>query len=125
MEIKLNPISIVKNSRTTPTDDYWEEVISEIELADHIPAEAFERISDFSHLEIIYFFNKADNKEIVYPGRPFYINKPATVMHYANSIAAITVSFIVIVSLIMHVIINNDFTYKTILIWVITGYEHY
>jgi tRNA (Thr-GGU) A37 N-methylase len=66
MEIKLIPIAVVKNSRTIPTDDYWEEVISEIELVDHIPTVAFERISDFSHLEIIYFFNKADNKEIVY-----------------------------------------------------------
>ena len=55
----------------------------------------------------------------------FYINKPANVMHYTNSIAAITISFIVVVSLIMHVVINNDFTYKIILIWVITGVSPY
>jgi tRNA (adenine37-N6)-methyltransferase len=70
MEIKLIPIAVVKNSRTIPTDDYWEEVISEIELAEHIPTEAFESISDFSHLEIIYFFNKVDDKEVVFSGRP-------------------------------------------------------
>jgi tRNA-Thr(GGU) m(6)t(6)A37 methyltransferase TsaA len=70
MEIKLTPIATVKNSRTTPTDDFWEEVISEIELADNIPSEAFKNISDFSHLEIIYCFNKVDNKEIVFSGRP-------------------------------------------------------
>lgn len=51
----------------------------------------------------------------------FAINKPINVMNYANSIALITVSFIVIVSFIMHVIIKNDFTYKSILIWVIAG----
>jgi hypothetical protein len=51
----------------------------------------------------------------------FAINKPVNVISYANSIALITVSFIVIVSFIMHVIINNDFTYKSILIWVISG----
>ena len=51
----------------------------------------------------------------------FSINKPINVMNYANSIALITVSFIVIVSLIMHVIINNDFTYKSVLIWIISG----
>jgi hypothetical protein len=51
----------------------------------------------------------------------FAINKPTIEMHYANSIAAITVSFIVIVSLIMHMFINNDFTYKTFLIWIISG----
>jgi hypothetical protein len=51
----------------------------------------------------------------------FAINKPVNVINYANSIALITVSFIVIISFIMHVIINNDFTYKSILIWVISG----
>ena len=70
MEIKLKPIATVKNSLTTPTDDYWEEVISEIELADHIPTEAFEGLSEFSHLEIIYFFDKVNNKEIVFSGHP-------------------------------------------------------
>ena len=43
MEIKLTPIAIVKNSRTTPIDDNWEEVIAEIELAESIPTEAFEK----------------------------------------------------------------------------------
>ena len=51
----------------------------------------------------------------------FALNKPNHSIHYANSIAIITVSFIVIVSIIMHVIINNDFTYKSILIWIISG----
>jgi hypothetical protein len=51
----------------------------------------------------------------------FAINKPINGMRYANSIAIITVSFIVIVSVVMHVIIKNDFTYKSILIWIISG----
>ena len=51
----------------------------------------------------------------------FAFNKPNHSIHYANSIAIITVSFIVIVSIIMHVIINNNFTYKSILIWIISG----
>lgn len=70
MEINLKPIAFVRNSRTTPTDDFWETIISEIELAQDIPTEAFDNISDFSHLEIIYFFDKVENKEIVYKGRP-------------------------------------------------------
>ena len=44
----------------------------------------------------------------------FAINKPTNVMHYANFIATFTVSFIITVSLIMHLIIKNDFTYKSI-----------
>src|SRR6185295_5962289 len=70
MEIKLQSIAIVKNTRMTPTDDFWEEVIADIELEDHIPTESFENISDFSHLEIIYFFDKVDSKDIVFSGRP-------------------------------------------------------
>jgi len=51
----------------------------------------------------------------------FFINKPVHIMHYANTIGLITISFIVIVSLLMHVVVNNDFTYKSILIWIISG----
>lgn len=70
MKIELQSIARVKNSRTIPIDDFWESVISEIELEDHIPTEAFENISDFSHLEIIYYFDKVDNNDIVFSGRP-------------------------------------------------------
>jgi tRNA-Thr(GGU) m(6)t(6)A37 methyltransferase TsaA len=70
MEIKLTPIAIVKNSRTEPIDDHWETIIAEIDLADHIPTEALENISDFSHLEIIYYFDKVKNENIVFSGRP-------------------------------------------------------
>ena len=70
MEIKLTPIATVKNCRTKPTDDFWEAIISEIELAEDIPAEAFDSISDFSHLEIIYFFDKVESKDIVFSGHP-------------------------------------------------------
>ena len=70
MEIKLRPVAIVKNSRTAPADDFWGDIISEIELCDHIPTEVFEGISAFSHLEIIYFFDKVIDTEIVFSGRP-------------------------------------------------------
>lgn len=70
MEIALKPIATVKNSRTEPIDDNWETIIADIELADHIPTAAFDSISDFSHLEIIYYFDKVENDDIVYSGRP-------------------------------------------------------
>jgi tRNA-Thr(GGU) m(6)t(6)A37 methyltransferase TsaA len=70
MEILIKPVATVINSRETPTDDFWGEIISEIELCDHIPDEAFEGISAFSHLEIIYFFDKVKKSEIVFSGRP-------------------------------------------------------
>jgi len=70
VEIKLTPIATVKNLRKEPIDDNWQSIIAEIELADHIPTEAFDTISDFSHLEIIYYFDKVESKEIVFSGRP-------------------------------------------------------
>ncbi len=70
MEIKLRSVATVKNSRTTATDDLWETVIADIELADHIPTEAFENISYFSHLEIIYYFHKVKHHDIVFSGKP-------------------------------------------------------
>jgi tRNA (adenine37-N6)-methyltransferase len=70
MEIKLQAIATVKNSRTEPVDDDWETIVSEIELAEHIPTQAFDSISDFSHLEIIYYFNQVKKEDIVFSGRP-------------------------------------------------------
>ena len=70
MEIKLTPIATVKNSRKQPVDDYWEAIISEIELADHIPTDALNSISGFSHLEIIYYFDKVKSDDVVYKAHP-------------------------------------------------------
>lgn len=70
MDITLKPVAFVSNSRTEPVDDYWDGIISEITLADDIPAEAFESIGSFSHLEIIFFFDKVPDADIVFSGRP-------------------------------------------------------
>ena len=55
----------------------------------------------------------------------FVINKPHKIMNYANTLALVLVSFAVAVSLIMHVVISNDFTYKSILIWIISAIVPY
>lgn len=70
MEIVLQPVATVTNQRSTPTDDFWGDTISEITLAEHIPGEAFENIESFSHLEIIYYFDKVAKENIVFSGRP-------------------------------------------------------
>ena len=70
MEITLQPIATVKNLRTEPIDDHWETIIADIELAEHIPTEAFDSISDFSHLEIIYYFDQLKKEDVVFSGRP-------------------------------------------------------
>ncbi len=70
MLIILQPVATVKNSRTVATNDFWGSVISEIELAEGIPTEAFNNIETFSHLEIIYYFDKAKAADMVYAGHP-------------------------------------------------------
>ena len=70
MDITLKPIATVKNLRTIPIDDHWTEIISRIELADNMPTQSFDNITDFSHLEIIYYFDKVENDSIVFSGRP-------------------------------------------------------
>ena len=70
MEIKLRSIATVRNSRVQPIDDHWGSIITEIELADDIPTEAFDNITDFSHLEIIYYLDKVAQRDILFSGRP-------------------------------------------------------
>jgi tRNA-Thr(GGU) m(6)t(6)A37 methyltransferase TsaA len=70
MEINLKPIAWVKNIRDNPVDDHWGEIISEITLDEKIPAAAFDHISDFSHLEVIYFFDRTNSDNIFYKRRP-------------------------------------------------------
>jgi hypothetical protein len=71
--------------------------------------ETYQRfIAFFILMVILYYFQ-------------FAINRPIQVINYANTIALVTFSFVVIVSLIMHIIINKDFSYKSVLIWIISG----
>ena len=70
MEITFKPIAFVRSSRTKPTDDFWGNTTSVIELADHVSTEALNNVSGFSHLEIIYHFDRAKIDEVVFSGRP-------------------------------------------------------
>ena len=70
MEIRITPIATVKNTRTSPGDDFWGGTISEIELAEGVSEEALEGIELFSHLEIIYYFNRVGQGKVVHARRP-------------------------------------------------------
>lgn len=64
MNITFQPIATVHTSRTEISDDNWGEVISEIILAERFPEEAFEGLDRFSHIEVIFFFDKVDESDI-------------------------------------------------------------
>lgn len=59
MKFEIRSIATVYNNRDAISDDFWNDVISEIRLEDDIPEDALEGIGDFSHAEIIFVFDKA------------------------------------------------------------------
>jgi len=63
--ITLEQIGIVKNLRKDATDDFWGGVISQIIIDDKYSVESLKGIEMFSHLEIIFYFDKADKNQIV------------------------------------------------------------
>ncbi|TGL61109.1 S-adenosylmethionine-dependent methyltransferase [Leptospira sarikeiensis] len=66
MEFTIRPIAKVSNSRSEMQDDYWAEIVSEIELEPDISPESLDGIDTFSHLEIIYIFHKTiENKPVL------------------------------------------------------------
>lgn len=56
--IELSPIAVVKNTRKAIEDDHWGEVVSTIHLLDPLQENALEGIESFSHVEIIFYFDK-------------------------------------------------------------------
>jgi tRNA-Thr(GGU) m(6)t(6)A37 methyltransferase TsaA len=60
----LTPIGYVHSSRTTLQDDEWDSVTSRIELTPDFEPEALDGIEDFSHAEILFVFNRAEEREI-------------------------------------------------------------
>jgi tRNA-Thr(GGU) m(6)t(6)A37 methyltransferase TsaA len=64
--ITLTPIGYVINSRSGMKDDFWGNVTSEIIITDDLPEECLDGIDTFSHLEIIFYFDKAEPDKTVY-----------------------------------------------------------
>ncbi|MRR29402.1 S-adenosylmethionine-dependent methyltransferase [bacterium] len=62
--IELEPIAVVRNTRKTVEDDQWDEVVSTIELLPPLTAEALTGIESFSHLEVIYYFDRVQPAKI-------------------------------------------------------------
>ena len=63
--IALRPIGVVKSERGEPVDDAWDSVHAVIALdASRFTAEAVSGLGDFSHIEVIYHFNRVPDDEI-------------------------------------------------------------
>jgi len=70
MDIILKPVGYVNSSRKEKKDDYWGKVESVITLDENrFSPDALIGLSDFSHLEIIFFMDRVQKEKIVFGAR--------------------------------------------------------
>ncbi len=62
--IILRPIGYVYGGRKDLQDDNWANVSSRIKLCDDFAPEALDGIEEFSHIEVIFYFNQVVEEEI-------------------------------------------------------------
>jgi tRNA (Thr-GGU) A37 N-methylase len=65
MEHRVRAIAYIRNERNEVLDDNWGDIVSSVELAQDVPSESLRGLAEFSHVEIIFF---ADWAEDVPPG---------------------------------------------------------
>src|SRR5208282_6467702 len=58
-------IAYIRNDRAEIADDNWDDVLSTVELASDVPDVALKGLDEFSHVELVFF---ADWAEDVPPG---------------------------------------------------------
>ncbi|MGV9599788.1 TrmO family methyltransferase domain-containing protein [Streptosporangium sandarakinum] len=56
----LEPVAHVAGGRAERFEDHWRDVTAVIRIADHVPADATLGLSDFSHLEVVFVFDRID-----------------------------------------------------------------
>ena len=64
MNITLTPIGIVHNELNIPHQGNWEEAVSTIELVAPFTAESIQGLETFSHVEILFFFDRVKEDRI-------------------------------------------------------------
>lgn len=62
--ITLTPIGYVRSPRDDTSDDNWGAVESTIELSPYFSAKALEGIEEFSHVEVVYYFDRVPEEKI-------------------------------------------------------------
>jgi tRNA-Thr(GGU) m(6)t(6)A37 methyltransferase TsaA len=58
MTFEIHPVAFVRSSRVDPIDDGWNAVTSVIELAEGVPGESLDGLDAFSHVEVLYVFDR-------------------------------------------------------------------
>jgi tRNA (adenine37-N6)-methyltransferase len=69
MQFAIKPIAFVKNARKEILDDNWGSIISTIVLSEEIHEDALKGIHEFSHLEVVFYFDQVPDDKIQYEAR--------------------------------------------------------
>jgi tRNA (adenine37-N6)-methyltransferase len=63
--ISMSPIGVVRSTRRELEDDNWDAEEASVELdASQFPEEALRGLSEFSHVQIIFYLDKVDRSKI-------------------------------------------------------------
>ncbi|MGA2433435.1 MAG: SAM-dependent methyltransferase [Acidimicrobiales bacterium] len=57
----VRSIAYIRNERSEALDDNWDDVISTVELAQDVPSDALRGLEDFSHVEIVFYADWAED----------------------------------------------------------------
>ncbi|MGE7840005.1 tRNA (N6-threonylcarbamoyladenosine(37)-N6)-methyltransferase TrmO [Lysinibacillus sp. NPDC093712] len=69
MQYSIQPVAIVNNHRKEIEDDNWGSIMSTIELTENFNESSLKGVDEFSHLEIIFYFDKVADEKIQYDAR--------------------------------------------------------
>lgn len=64
MPFEMQPIAYVRSPRTNPSDDDWGSVASVIELAAEYPPESLAGLEEFSHVEVLFVFDRVPESSV-------------------------------------------------------------
>ncbi len=64
MPITLEPVAFVRGGRLENEDDAWGEVEAELELAPGVSAEALQGLDAFSHVLVVFHFDRIDPAKV-------------------------------------------------------------
>jgi tRNA (Thr-GGU) A37 N-methylase len=58
LSFSLRPIAVVRSPRNDLRDDFWGDVVAEVEVSPDLPEDSLDGLTDFSHAEIIFVFDR-------------------------------------------------------------------
>jgi tRNA (adenine37-N6)-methyltransferase len=67
--LTFQPVGSVVGGRTAPIDDDWGAVEATIRLDVRFPADALAGLDDFSHLQVVFVFDRVDPEAVVVGAR--------------------------------------------------------